>query len=102
MLTVAYERGICLIALMTHPYCLNLYAKNNEINFNAIRCLINGHNGYTFHYVTTVKNLAKLFANEYTASIGLEHKVVWDQHDISLKHKLGNKAIWQGKSIGQM
>ncbi|MDO3410938.1 GNAT family N-acetyltransferase [Saccharibacillus sp. CPCC 101409] len=67
MVTISDNRGIQLIALMTPPHNITLYAADNLINPEAINCLIDGLKDYEIPGVTTEKNLAESFAKAYAS-----------------------------------
>lgn len=71
MAAVSDPNGPQLIALMTPPHNLTLYATDNVINPDAIACLIAGLKGHDIPGVTTEKSLAEYFAKEYTSQRGL-------------------------------
>lgn len=71
MATVSDTEGILLTALMTPPHNLTLYATGNIIDRQSVKCLIDGLAAYSIPGVTTEKNLAELFAKEYTNRKGL-------------------------------
>lgn len=79
MATVSDISGICLIALMTPPHNITLYSTENIINHQAIKCLIDGLEEYNIPGVTTEKELANIFAKEYTAQKGLSFKTTMSQ-----------------------
>ncbi len=79
MATVSDIRGICLIALMTPPHNITLYSTGNIINQQAIKCLIDGLDEYNIPGVTTEKELANIFAKEYTTQKGLSFKTTMSQ-----------------------
>lgn len=79
MATVYDANGIQLTALMTPPHNITLYATDNIINDQAIKCLLDGLTEYNIPGVTTEKTLAELFAKEYTARKGLTFKTTMDQ-----------------------
>ena len=69
MATVSDDFGIRLIAVMTPPHNLTLYAADNQNDDEAIICLIEGLNKTDFNVpgVMTEKSLAEDFARIYTA-----------------------------------
>lgn len=79
MATVSDTNGIKLTALMTPPHNITLYASENIINQQAINCLLDGLAEYEIPGVTTEKNLAELFAKEYTTRKGLTFKTAMSQ-----------------------
>jgi hypothetical protein len=85
MATVSDANGIQLIALMTPPHNITLYATDNIINPKAINCLVDRLKDYYVSGVTTEKTLAESFAKEYTAKKGLTFKTVMSQRIYELK-----------------
>lgn len=79
MATVYDANGIQVIALMTPPHNITLYATKNIINHQAINCLLDGLTEYNIPGVTTEKALAELFAKEYTTRKGLTFKTTMSQ-----------------------
>ena len=79
MATVSDTNGICLTALMTPPHNITLYPTDNIINHQAIKCLIDGLEGYHIPGVTTEKKLANLFTKEYTDRKELTFKTTMSQ-----------------------
>jgi len=79
MATVSDENGIKLTALMTPPHNITLYATDNIIDSKAISCLIDGLKDYDIPGVITEKNLAEVFAGEYSAQKGLTCKITKNQ-----------------------
>lgn len=79
MATVFDTDGIQLIALMTPPHNITLYATGNIINHQAINCLIDGLAEYEIPGVMTEKALAELFAKEYATRKGLTYKTAMSQ-----------------------
>ena len=67
MATISDVGAIKLIALMTPPHNVTLYATDNIIDPDAVRCLIDGLKDREVPGVMTEKNLATYFAKEYTA-----------------------------------
>ncbi|MBY0011531.1 GNAT family N-acetyltransferase [Paenibacillus typhae] len=79
MATISDDQGIQLTAIMTPPHNITLYATDNSINPEAISCLIDGLKDREIPGVTTEKNLAEVFAKEYTLSKGITFKTVMNQ-----------------------
>lgn len=79
MATVSDANGIQLIALMTPPHNITLYAVDNMIDPTAVSCLIEGLEDVEIPGVTTEKTLAEYFAQEYTARKGLTFKTTMNQ-----------------------
>ena len=78
MATVVDRAGIRLAAMMTPPYKITLYAKNNENNEAALQCLIDGirQSGISVPGVMTDKALAERFARGY---VGSSYKIACSQ-----------------------
>ena len=79
MATASDAEGIQLTALMTPPHNLTLYATDNRVNPEAIRCLIDALEGHDIPGVITEKSLALYFAERYTAQKGFTFSTAMDQ-----------------------
>lgn len=79
MATISDSSGILLTAIMTPPNNITLYATDNIINPEAVKCLIDGLKGCEIPGVTTEKTLAECFAGEYTAQKGLNVEITMSQ-----------------------
>lgn len=79
MATISDDKGIQLTAIMTPPHNITLYATDNNINPEAVSCLIDGLKDREIPGVTTEKTLAEYFAKEYTLSKGITFKTVMNQ-----------------------
>jgi len=79
MAAVSDANGIQLTALMTPPHNVALYATDNVLNPEAIRCLIDGWEGYEIPGVITEKALAEAFAEAYTAHKGMTFATAMSQ-----------------------
>ncbi|MDF9845300.1 MULTISPECIES: GNAT family N-acetyltransferase [unclassified Paenibacillus] len=79
MATISDDKGIQLTAIMTPPHNITLYATDNNINPEAVSCLIDGLKDRDIPGVTTEKTLAEYFAKEYTLSNGITFKTVMNQ-----------------------
>jgi predicted GNAT family acetyltransferase len=79
MATISDSGCILLTAVMTPPHNIALYATDNQINPEAISCLIGGLEGHELPGVITEKSLAEYFAKEYTLRKGLNVKTVMNQ-----------------------
>ena len=77
MATISDKTRVRLIAIMTPPYNLTLYATDNEINDEAICCLVDGltKSRVSVGGVMTESDLAIRFAEAYIASKGTTYKV---------------------------
>lgn len=85
MATISDADGIRLIALMTPPHNIALYATDNIISSEVIRCLVDGLKDHDIPGVTTEKSLAECFAKEYTTVKGLNFKTTMSQRIYELK-----------------
>ncbi len=79
MATVTENHAIVLVALMTPPYNITLYAVHNEANKVHVSCLIEGLKGHFIPGVTTEKTLAELFCALYTEKYALKAIVQMNQ-----------------------
>ena len=79
MATISDTNGIQLIAIMTPPHNITLYATGNTINPKSINCLIDGLKDHEIPGVTTEKNLAEYFAHEYTTRKGMTFETTMSQ-----------------------
>lgn len=79
MATISDAKGIQLTAIMTPPHNITLYATDNLINPEAIKCMIDGLKDHEIQGVTTEKTLAEYFAQEYSASKGITFKTTMSQ-----------------------
>ena len=85
MATISDGNGIRLIALMTPPHNIALYATDNIISSDVIRCLVDGLKDHDIPGVTTEKNLAECFAKEYATVKGLNFNTTMSQRIYELK-----------------
>ncbi|MCL1843306.1 MAG: GNAT family N-acetyltransferase [Defluviitaleaceae bacterium] len=67
MATVSDNKDIQLVAIMTPPHNITLYAKDNRINEAAVSCLIE-HIGVPVPGVMARKDMATYFAQEYCSA----------------------------------
>ena len=79
MATVSDGSSIQMTAIMTPPHNIALYATDNNINLDAINCLVKGLADYPIPGVLTEKELAKRFSQAYTSKKGLTYEVAMDQ-----------------------
>lgn len=79
MATISDDKGIQLTAIMTPPHNITLYATDNNINSEAVSCLIDGLKDREVPGVTTEKTLAEYFAKEYTLRKGITFKTTMSQ-----------------------
>ncbi|AIQ45702.1 acetyltransferase [Paenibacillus sp. FSL R7-0273] len=79
MATISDDKGIQLTAIMTPPHNITLYATDNNINLEAVSCLIDGLKDRDIPGVTTEKTLAEYFAKEYTLRKGITFKTTMSQ-----------------------
>lgn len=85
MATVSDEKGIRLTALMTPPFNITLYATDNVIDLEAVKCLVQGLKIYNIPGVITEKSLAECFAQEYAAIKGLKYVKTMTQRTYELE-----------------
>ena len=80
MATVTYEGAIVLIAVMTPPHNLTLYATDNIIYNDALSCLISGIKETSFETpgVMSDKILAEYFAKAWAEATGMNWRVQKD------------------------
>ena len=69
--------GIKLIAVMTPPWNITMYAVDNKIDSEAISCLVKGimKSGVSLPGVLTEEKLALSFAKTYCEAAGMEYKI---------------------------
>jgi len=76
---VTIETGINneiqLVALMTPPRGLTLYAKDNIIDEVAITCLVKGLENHSIPSIVSTKDISYCFAESYCKSKGLKYEV---------------------------
>ncbi|KUP25167.1 GNAT family N-acetyltransferase [Paenibacillus sp. DMB5] len=105
MATISDDKDIQLTAIMTPPHNITLYATDNNINPEAVSCLIDGLKDREIPGVTTEKTLAEYFAKEYTLSKGITFKTVMNQRIYELTavnpgiQKPGNVRLLDNKDI---
>lgn len=85
MATISDDRGILLCALMTPPHNITLYATDNEIDIEAIDCLIDHTTDDAIPGVTTESTLAICFAKRYCARKGLIYETAMNQRIYDLQ-----------------
>jgi len=81
MATVADGCQISLVALMTPPFGITLYAINNKINHDAVKILVEGliANNIPVPGVVTEKSLAEAFTTAYCSAKSLTHHITMSQ-----------------------
>lgn len=79
MATVSDAAGIRLVALMTPPHNITLYATDNVADPETINCLIDGLGDRDVPGVITEKHLAAQFADAYAARKGVSWQIVMNQ-----------------------
>ena len=106
LMATVYDGGsIQLIAIMTPPHNITLYARDNLINPKAINCLLDGLTDYEIPGVTTEKTLAEYFANEYIARKDLTFEISMNQRIYELTSvnpnikKFGNVRLLDEKDM---
>ncbi|MCL2213706.1 MAG: GNAT family N-acetyltransferase [Treponema sp.] len=77
MATVSDKEEILLTAIMTPPYNLTLFAKDNKLNDGAVTCLIKGiaQTGNKIPGVMTENTLAEYFAGAYAKANNVQYKI---------------------------
>ena len=100
MATVSDADGIHLTALMTPPHNITLYATGNNLNPDAVACLMDGLEGHSIPGVITEKSLAEYFANEYARRHGLTVKTEMNQRIYELTAV--NPAIAKTGTVRQL
>ena len=79
MVAISDADSILLIAIMTPPHNITLYATDNIINPEAVNCMIDGLKDCELPGVTTEKTLAEYFAKEYTSRRGITFTTTMNQ-----------------------
>ena len=81
MALISDDKGARLTAIMTPPHNLTLYATDNQIDDEAIACLIKGidETGSDVPGVMTEKRLAERFAQAFAAARGVNYAVYMKQ-----------------------
>lgn len=79
MMTVSDDVSVKLIALMTPPHHITLYAVDNVIDHQSVRVLVEGLKDYKIPGVTSDQALATCFADEYSRQYGSRDQVVMNQ-----------------------
>ena len=77
MATVSDYTGILLTAIMTPPHNLTLYATDNHINDEALKCLIKNliENNISIPGVMSDNILAESFAKRYTSKKSMKYRI---------------------------
>ena len=79
MATVSDGASTQLVAVMTPPHNITLYARENRIDEATVSCLIEGIADFPVPGVVAKKDMALYFANAYCAIKGLKHEVTMEQ-----------------------
>jgi predicted GNAT family acetyltransferase len=79
MATVTDDADIQLVAVMTPPHNITLYAKENRIDETVVSCLIDGIGDVVVPGVTAKKDMALYFADAYCFAKGLTHETAMEQ-----------------------
>lgn len=79
MATVSDDSGVRLVAVMTPPHNMTLYAKDNEVNEAVVKCLIDGLGDMPVPGVTARKDMALHFAGTYCAAKGITFETKMEQ-----------------------
>ena len=87
MATVTNDENIVLTAMMTPPFGITLYATDNQVNAEALRCLVEGLivTDIEVWKVVSEKSLAEVFADLYCSTRNLDYKVVFNQRIYELE-----------------
>ena len=87
MVTVAQEGEIRLVGLMTPPWNLTLYAVDNKLDAEAIKCLAEGLIAADISVpgVVTEKSLAEAFAAAYCGIKNMSHSIAMSQRIYELR-----------------
>ena len=84
MATVEKDGAVQLVALMTPPWAMTLYARDNIIDGAAIACLIKGLENRAVTGVMSTKDMAYCFADAY----GQAHPITYEIKDELRLHEL--------------
>jgi len=76
MATVSDDEGVQLVAIMTPPHNVALYAKENKIDAAAIACLIDHASDVHFPGVIAQRDLSLAYAQAYYTKNGMKHETV--------------------------
>ena len=81
MATVTDEQGVRLIAIMTPPFGITLYATDNQLEDGVLECLIDGlvDSDFSVPAVVSEKSLAEGFADGFSAAKGVGYYVNYRQ-----------------------
>jgi len=79
MATVSDDNGIQLVAIMTPPHNITLYARDNKIDESDIACLISGIADVPVPGVMARNDLALYFAQEYCLAKKMSHETSMEQ-----------------------
>lgn len=87
MATVSYDDNIHLVALMTPPFGITLYATENTVDEAAVKCLADGlvSTEISIPRVITEKALATVFAEAYSVSKSMKHNISMRQRIYELR-----------------
>jgi len=76
MATVSDDAGVRLVAIMTPPHNIALYARENIVDERAVACLIDNFGDIAPPGVMSTNDLALHFTRAYCAAKGLTHEIV--------------------------
>ena len=79
MATVSDSGGIQLVAIMTPPHNLTLYARDNKIDASDVACLISGLDGVAVPGVMARRDMALFFAGEYCGAKNMSFETAMEQ-----------------------
>lgn len=79
MATISDAIGIQLVAIMTPPHSITLYARDNKIDEAAVACLISGIGDMAVPGVMARKDMALYFTEKYCSAKGLTYTTEMEQ-----------------------
>jgi len=79
MATISDDSGIQLVAIMTPPHNITLYARDNKNDDAAVSCLIAGIADAPVPGVIARRDMAIHFAQAYCSAKGLEYEIEMEQ-----------------------
>ena len=87
MATVAENNDIRLVALMTPPFGLTMYATGGTVDLAAAKCLADGlvDAGISVPGVVTEKSSAEVFAEAYCGASKMTHSITFSQRIYELQ-----------------
>jgi len=79
MATVSDDSGVQMIAIMTPPHNITIYARDNKVDESDVACLVKGIASVPVPGVMARKELALYFAQEYCLTKGLTYETSMEQ-----------------------